>query len=65
MSSKMEMSADEHVIQTLFHLEPMWFSHTENVQIMWCTFEKKCAFACIWVSMMSTHNVALTTVATG
>ena len=44
------------------------FSHWANVvfthwkcvdNALWCMYEKKCAFACVWVSIMSTLSVAL------
>ena len=50
------MSADEYVTQTPFHLETnVVFPHWKCVDnALWCMYEKKCAFACVWVGIKST-----------
>ena len=59
ISSEREKSADEHVTQTLFHLQPTRCSHTGNVRIMRCgacTRKSVCLRASGWVWSLHTPS---------
>ena len=61
MSCEMETSADEHVPQSPIHLEfKVVFPHWKCADnALWCMYEKKCAFACVWVGMVSAPSSRL------